>query len=140
LILGQAPPTSGFRLADDLRAARKLDLHYTQSRYPSGLGVAPEDLYDAGISAEAEQWAAELIEFAESCKSTSAAFEGLKPWERTEPLVAAWPIEGPVELVAYTPAEWERLATWTFPSTIRTEGREIQPQPGCTAADPAETT
>lgn len=56
--------------ADRLHDARKLDVHYTQSRYPGGLGVAPSELYDDLICSEARQWSHDLIAFAESLRLT----------------------------------------------------------------------
>ncbi|MBM3269440.1 MAG: HEPN domain-containing protein [Candidatus Sericytochromatia bacterium] len=53
-----------------VRAARRLDAHHVQSRYPTGLGVAPEKLYDEVICREAEGWAMEIVRFAESFRST----------------------------------------------------------------------
>ena len=52
-------------------AARRLDVHYTQSRYPGGLGVAPEDLYDEDVCRECERCADEIIEFSRSPRRTS---------------------------------------------------------------------
>lgn len=45
-----------------LTLARKLDVHYIDARYPNGVGGAPEQFYDAAISAE-------LIQAAQSVKS-----------------------------------------------------------------------
>jgi HEPN domain-containing protein len=45
-------------------AARRLDLHYIQSRYPNGLGGDPTHYYDAGIAEEAVGHAERFLEFA----------------------------------------------------------------------------
>lgn len=57
----------------------------------------------------------------------SGGFEGLKPWERAEQLTALWDPEKAIEVVTYTPSEWDRVKDWTFPSTIRTEGVRLLP-------------
>lgn len=46
-------------------AARKLDLHYIDSRYPNGVGGAPDRFYDAAISSEAVQNCLTIQSFAE---------------------------------------------------------------------------
>ena len=52
----------------------------------------------------------------------SAAFAGLKPWERSLLAVELWDLPYAVDVVGYTPEEWKRLASWTFPARIREEG------------------
>lgn len=44
--------------------ARRLDLHYVQSRYPNGLGGDPTDYYDSEIAAEAIKLAEGFLRFA----------------------------------------------------------------------------
>ncbi|MBM3269441.1 MAG: nucleotidyltransferase domain-containing protein [Candidatus Sericytochromatia bacterium] len=58
----------------------------------------------------------------------SRAFAGWKPWERMVSLAELWTLPAPVEIVAYTPEEWERLGPWTFVQTIRAEGRPVSPR------------
>lgn len=45
--------------------ARRLDLHYVQSRYPNGLGGDPTRYYDTGIAEEALRHAEAILAFAE---------------------------------------------------------------------------
>jgi HEPN domain-containing protein len=57
--------SDGVAIPADLDSiARRLDLHYIQSRYPNGLGGDPTHYYDAGIAAEALGHAERLLEFA----------------------------------------------------------------------------
>lgn len=44
-------------------AARRLDLHYVQSRYPNGLGGDPTVYYDEEIGAECLGLAEEFVDF-----------------------------------------------------------------------------
>lgn len=46
--------------------ARRLDLHYVQSRYPNGLGGDPTTYYDAEIAGEAIDLARRFVRFARS--------------------------------------------------------------------------
>lgn len=57
---GVAPPEA---LAN---AARRLDLHYIQSRYPNGLGGDPTVYYDEGIATEAIELAERFLGFTRS--------------------------------------------------------------------------
>jgi uncharacterized protein len=59
----------------------------------------------------------------------SRGFEGMKPWDRSEAVVALWDLPAPIEVVAYTPAEWERMSDWTFIRTVREQGRLISGVP-----------
>jgi HEPN domain-containing protein len=47
-------------------AARRLDLHYIQSRYPNGLGGDPTHYYDAGIAEEAVRHAEAFLRFVQT--------------------------------------------------------------------------
>lgn len=44
--------------------ARRLDLHYVQSRYPNGLGGDPTEYYDAEIAEEGEALARRFLDYA----------------------------------------------------------------------------
>ena len=44
-------------------AARRLDIHYIASRYPNGLGGAPETFYDEKLAKEAIEWMKTIREF-----------------------------------------------------------------------------
>lgn len=44
-------------------AAKKLDSHYTQSRYPNGAGGPPEDLYSEEIAKEATECMKKVHDF-----------------------------------------------------------------------------
>lgn len=55
----------GLETADIELAARKLDSHYTQSRYPNGAGGPPEDLYSKEIAEEAIEWMSKILLFVE---------------------------------------------------------------------------
>lgn len=50
--------TAGIELA-----AKKLDSHYIQSRYPNGAGGPPEDLYSVEIAKEALECLNEILNF-----------------------------------------------------------------------------
>ena len=47
-------------------AARRLDIHYVASRYPNGLGGAPETFYDEKLAKEAIEWMKTIREFVKS--------------------------------------------------------------------------
>lgn len=47
-------------------AARRLDLHYLESRYPNRVGGAPEDFYDAPIAQEALDAARQVRDFVQA--------------------------------------------------------------------------
>lgn len=47
-------------------AARRLDLHYVQSRYPNGLGGDPTEFYDAEIAGECLDLAGDFLDYARS--------------------------------------------------------------------------
>jgi len=49
-----------------LEASRRLDLHYTASRYPNGVGGAPQDFYDRPLAEECVRWANCIRQFAKS--------------------------------------------------------------------------
>lgn len=48
-----------------LTAARRLDPHYIQARYPGPRGPAPEDLYDGVITKELIECAGEILSWVE---------------------------------------------------------------------------
>lgn len=48
-----------------LTCARKLDLHYVDSRYPNGVGGAPDKFYDKTIADEAMAYCESIRAFAE---------------------------------------------------------------------------
>lgn len=49
--------------ADLETTARRLDLHYVQSRYPNGLGGDPTRYYDEAIAQECLEHAERILEF-----------------------------------------------------------------------------
>jgi HEPN domain-containing protein len=55
----------GAAVTDDLdSAARRLDLHYVQSRYPNGLGGDPTRYYDKALAEECLNQAEQILRFA----------------------------------------------------------------------------
>ena len=49
-----------------LTAARRLDVHYVDSRYPNGVGGAPDAFFDEQIAVEAIAMARDVIDFAQT--------------------------------------------------------------------------
>lgn len=60
----------------------------------------------------------------------SGGFAAMKPWDRALRVIELWTLDAAVEVVAYTPEEWDRVSGWTFPRTIRAEGVVIEPSRG----------
>lgn len=52
---------------------RRLDRSFTDSRYPSGIGAAPQDLYDKREAEEHLGWARRAMEFVRSNLSSSGS-------------------------------------------------------------------
>ena len=74
VMLLKALRDGGLAVDDELlHFARKLDVHYTQSRYPGTLGVAPGELYDREVCGEVEQWSQRIQAFAETLAPTGRA-------------------------------------------------------------------
>jgi HEPN domain-containing protein len=62
----------GVSVATDLEhAARRLDLHYVQSRYPNGLGGDPTRYYDHAMAQECLVQAQQLLDFARNLLPTT---------------------------------------------------------------------
>lgn len=53
----------GFEIKDMELAAKRLDAHYIQSRYPNGAGGPPEDLYSVEIAEETLSCLNQILEF-----------------------------------------------------------------------------
>ncbi|MCS7274114.1 MAG: HEPN domain-containing protein [Candidatus Bipolaricaulota bacterium] len=54
-----------------LTLARKLDVHYSDARYPNSVGGSPQEFYDEAIAQELLDAAKELIAYAEKGLSES---------------------------------------------------------------------
>ena len=58
--------TDGVAVPADLEsAARRLDLHYVQSRYPNGLGGDPTRYYDTSLAEECLDQSGRMLKFAQ---------------------------------------------------------------------------
>lgn len=64
----------GFRFPEGMDTElRRLDRSFTDSRYPNGIGAAPEDLYDRREAEEHLAWARRAMEFVKSSLSSGSS-------------------------------------------------------------------
>lgn len=52
---------------------RRLDRSFTDSRYPNGVGAAPEDLYDLEEASQHLKWATRAMEFVKSSLTSESS-------------------------------------------------------------------